>query len=340
MVRVLAAFIFLVHNALAVLIVPQSPSLFYTYPSSTYPLLQPISGAYQPFRSYQPYVPYQPYGTYQPFAAYQPFGGVYQPIVTGEPVDSTEAYELAEEYASDPKYSPFRKGGNNETEEGRIAAEENVAPVLYASRLGARNLDLCYYLGEDIFTSHVACNENWADGTSEGVRKYINELTFETNKMLGTNNLLLSWKGPFARHDSKERYPTNPSFDTTALFSKSCDAVIFLVFNQFSSDCTTAVDGHKYAGINKGGMCESQSGGGYTVVVDQGYIDDVWTGPQILAHHLLRMLIADLPEKDRSCPETTSLLHSQLYPGIQKVDQCVVEKLNKSKVSLRPCMNN
>ena len=24
--------------------------------------------------------------------------------------------------------------------------------------------------------------------------------------MLGTNNLLLSWKGPFARHDSKERY--------------------------------------------------------------------------------------------------------------------------------------
>lgn len=243
---------------------------------------------------------------------------------------------IAEEASSGPKFYPYRKGGNKTEEE----EEEVVKPVLYASRLGARNLDLCYYLGNDIFTSHVACNENWADGTAEGVKKYINELTFQSNKLLGENNLLLSWKGPFARHDSNERYPTNPSLDTTALFSRGCDAVVFLVFNQFAADCETPVDGHKYAGVNKGGMCEAQTGSGYTVVVDQGYIDDVWTGPQILAHHLLRMLIADLPDNEKTCPATTSLMHSQLYPGIQKVDQCVVDKLNKSKVSLRPCMQN
>lgn len=49
----------------------------------------------------------------------------------------------------------------------------------------------------------------------------------------------------------KLRYPTNPSLDTTALFSRGCDAVVFLVFNQFAADCETPVDGHKYAGVNK-----------------------------------------------------------------------------------------
>ncbi len=54
------------------------------------------------------------------------------------------------------------------------------------------------------------------------------------------------------------RYPTNPSLDTTALFSRGCDAVVFLVFNQFAADCETPVDGHKYAGVNKVGHLENE----------------------------------------------------------------------------------
>ena len=49
----------------------------------------------------------------------------------------------------------------------------------------------------------------------------------------------------------KLRYPTNPSLDTTALFSRGCDADVSLVFNEFAADCETPVDGHKYAGVNK-----------------------------------------------------------------------------------------
>ena len=37
-------------------------------------------------------------------------------------------------------------------------------PQLYSA---ARNLDICYFLGSDIFTSHVPCNPNWGDGTNE-----------------------------------------------------------------------------------------------------------------------------------------------------------------------------
>ena len=48
-------------------------------------------------------------------------------------------------------------------------------------------------------------------------------------------------------------------------------------------------------------MCEANIGKGYTIVVDQGFMNDVWTGPQILAHHLLKMLVDDI-KGEKTCP--------------------------------------
>jgi len=215
------------------------------------------------------------------------------------------------------------------------------ADTIYAGRATPRTVDLCYFLGNDIAKSHVACDKDWADGTAEGVKKYINELTFDTNRVLGEKNLVLAWKGPFVRHDAEySRYPSNPAQDTASAASQGCDAVVFLVFNEFKNDCTSAVAGHQYGGINQGGMCEAAKGSGYAVVVDQGYLDNVWTGPMILAHHLVKLLIADLAAQEQTCPDQGSLLFSELRPGKQRVDQCVVEKLNKSGVSNRPCLQN
>ena len=137
-------------------------------------------------------------------------------------------------------------------------------------RIAGRNLDLCYFLGSDIFTSHVPCNPNWGDGTNEGVRRYINELTFETNRMVGENNMRLTWKGPYERHDSTvSAAPSNPTKDVLSVANYGCDAVVFLVFNKFSQDCKTQTFGHDFGGVSAGGMCEQAQGRGYTVVVDQ-----------------------------------------------------------------------
>merc|ERR1711945_83490 len=139
-----------------------------------------------------------------------------------------------------------------------------------------RTIDLCYFLGSDIFTSHVPCN---------------------------------------------------PSYDVQTVVNSGCDAVVFLVFNKFSSDCKTQTYGHEFGGLSSGGMCEQRFGKGYTVIVDQGFLKDAWTGPQILAHHLLLMLTSDLPDKNKHCPNQESLLYPKLDPGRQRVDQCVVDKL-------------
>jgi len=95
-------------------------------------------------------------------------------------------------------------------------------------------------------------------------------------------------------------------------------------------------------------MCDLSKGEGFAVVVDQGYLnlglappreeESAWTGPQILAHHLLLMLTSDLKGESKHCPRRESLLHPSLYPGKQRIDACVVEKLKKSGVSNRDCM--
>jgi len=221
---------------------------------------------------------------------------------------------------------------------GNLTGSEEL-PVA-TTRLAARTLDICYFLGTDIFTSHVPCNPNWGDGTNDGVKRYINELTYEANRMIGENNLRFAWKGPYERHDSEASSPTNPTQDVYSVADYGCDAVVFLVFNQFSDDCVTKTSGHEFGGVSYGGMCEQKNGLGYTVVVDQGFLKDAWTGPQILAHHLLLMLTSDLPDQSKTCPAKESLLHPKLYPGEQRVDECVVDKLNRSGVSERACMNN
>jgi len=210
------------------------------------------------------------------------------------------------------------------------------------TRNGPRNIDLCYFLGQDIFTSHVRCNPNWADGSNEGVKRYINEMTYETNKMVGLNNLRLVWKGPYVRTEGvrPEQEGDAIRYDVLSVAKENCDAVIFLLFNQFSEDCKTTTTGHKFGGVSYGGMCEVPDGRGYAVVVDQGFLHDAWTGPQILAHHLLLMLTSDLPDQSKHCPNQESLLYPKLDPGKQRVDQCVVDKLTRSGVSLRPCMQD
>ena len=101
--------------------------------------------------------------------------------------------------------------------------------------------------------------------------------------------------------------------------------------------------GHKYSGFAVGGPCESANGSGYTVIVDQGFLGEHWMGPQILAHHLLLMLTSDLydPKDSRKyCPNENSLLHRYIKAGKQELDQCVIEKLNQSNISLRRCLQD
>ena len=54
-----------------------------------------------------------------------------------------------------------------------------------------------------------------------------------------------------------------------ASLGAGCDAVVFLVFNKFDSDCKTQTYGHEFGGVSDGGMCDQNQGKGYTVVVDQ-----------------------------------------------------------------------
>jgi hypothetical protein len=47
------------------------------------------------------------------------------------------------------------------------------------------------------------------------------------------------------------RYPADPARDTVAVSGNGCDAVVFLVFNEFAKDCKTPVYGHKYGGSSQ-----------------------------------------------------------------------------------------
>jgi len=271
------------------------------------------------------------------YLSYPPGPFIHTPYIQFSPPQPQPDPEL--EYSTldkGLKFSPTRKTPKDTSDIEDLQQSSQVK-----GRIAGRNLDLCYFLGSDIFTSHVPCNPNWGDGTNEGVRRYINELTFETNRMLGENNMRLTWKGPYERHDSTvSAAPSNPAKDVLSVVNYGCDAVVFLVFNKFSSDCKTQTFGHDFGGVSAGGMCEQAQGRGYTVVVDQGFLEDSWTGPQILAHHLLLMLTSDLRDQSKTCPSPDSLLHPKLYPGKQKVDGCVVDKLNRSGVSDRECMRN
>lgn len=226
---------------------------------------------------------------------YHPVSYVYPPPHLGLPVSpllhSPYIQVSPPLQAQDVSYSTLEKGLKFSPKR-KTPLEEEVENLEHTpgpkGRIAGRNVDLCYFLGNDIFTSHVPCNPNWGDGnyinkllvtfnviktnpgTNEGVKRYINELTFETNRMLGENNMRLTWKGPYERHDAASSLsPSNPTQDVLAVRDYGCDAVVFLVFNQFSSDCQTQTYGHDFGGKSVGGMCEQREGKGYTVVVDQ-----------------------------------------------------------------------
>ena len=46
------------------------------------------------------------------------------------------------------------------------------------------NLDLCFYLGDDVKRSHVMCNAKWNNNTEAAWNQYINDLAYETNVIL------------------------------------------------------------------------------------------------------------------------------------------------------------
>ncbi len=84
--------------------------------------------------------------------------------------------------------------------------------------------------------------------------------------------------------------------DVKAAHRFGCDAVIFMIFNNFTAEevrarskesCSKknrtllinyyphsqATDGHEFSGYSKGGLCEAEYGRGYATVVDQGMGD-------------------------------------------------------------------
>jgi len=205
------------------------------------------------------------------------------------------------------------------------------------------NITMCYYLGDDIETSHLQYNDQWKYDSRNlnGLYNYINQLTLGANTLLGLHNYKLKWKGPYGRSDKAEKYPSsdNLKYDVLQASTVGCDVVVFLVFNDFSTGQNT--DGHKYSGFANGAPCEASQASGYTVIVDQGFYGDVWMGPQILAHHLLLMLTADLFQPNdprRYCNNEYSLLHKNIKAGEQYVDQCIIDMLNNSDISIRQCL--
>jgi hypothetical protein len=84
-----------------------------------------------------------------------------------------------------------------------------------------------------------------------------------------TNDFCLTWSGPWKRTNATERFPTNPEVDTYRVRNLNCDAVIFMVFNRYTSTGSVS-EGLKHSGLAKGGFCEAAQSSGYAVVVDQG----------------------------------------------------------------------
>jgi len=226
---------------------------------------------------------------------------------------------------------------------GKHAAKQSARYQYPTNVNAATNITMCYYLGDDIESSHLQFNDQWKYDryNLKGLYNYINQLTLGTNTLLGLHNYKLKWKGPYGRTDKASKYPSTEhlQYDTYQASLVDCDVVVFLVFNDFSTGQNT--DGHKYSGFAVGAPCEASQKSGYTVIVDQGFYGDVWMGPQILAHHMLLMLTADLyaaNDPRRYCPNEYSLLHKNIKAGEQYMDQCIIDKLNESNISIRPCL--
>ena len=138
----------LVKTSLIVTLLPALSTPYTVIPASTL-LQQPYTPMLHPYTPLLlPYHPYTPFRT------------------TLSPGPSS-TYFIASEGSFSP--TPSEKDENDEKQEKE---EEAVTPTLYVSSLARAsvNMDICYFLGQDILTSHVPCNPNWGDGTAEGVR--------------------------------------------------------------------------------------------------------------------------------------------------------------------------
>ena len=92
--------------------------------------------------------------------------------------------------------------------------------------------------------------------------------------------------------------------------------------------------------------------GNRSVMVIPGFLGSDWVGPQVLAHHILLELTADLYSgeyhlhedtftlESRNCPSKTSLLYPQFFLGEQWRGQCINDKLQKSKIPLKECLHD
>merc|ERR1711935_948520 len=173
-------------------------------------------------------------------------------------------------------------------------------------------------------------------GLTNVVDKGLSGLSSIKNKVFGTEYDL--GRNQITQQRPKYQSSDNLKYDVLQASTVGCDVVVFLVFNDFSTGQNT--DGHKYSGFATGAPCEASQASGYTVIVDQGFYEDVWMGPQILAHHLLLMLTADLFQPNdprRYCTNEYSLLHKNIKAGEQYIDQCIIDMLNNSDISIRQC---
>lgn len=208
--------------------------------------------------------------------------------------------------------------GTSEQESQPICGQEDLDNT-GASAIS--ELTICYWIGDDITRSFLTNNKDW----NKGIERYLNELTFETNKLLGSNNFKIDWKGPFHYELGNGGEPEM----TIQSSVEGCGAAVFLR----AADS----DGKRnYGGKRIGGACETKYGKGYVVMVDQGFIGDVWVGPQILAKHILGLMTSDLFSS--TCQYRDSLLYPKLHPGKQRLDDCALGLLNKSSVRKRQCL--
>ena len=83
-----------------------------------------------------------------------------------------------------------------------------------------------------------------------------------------------------------------------------------------------------------------------------GFLGSDWVGPQVLAHHILLEMTADLYLKEyhlneqkftlesRNCPTKSSLLYPEFFLGQQWRDKCINDKLTRSKIPFKECLHD
>ena len=75
--------------------------------------------------------------------------------------------------------------GKNPNQFSHLTIENYLRTDPFRGGGGAKyHLDLCFYLGDDVKSSHVMCNANWNNDTAEGWAQYIDDLGYATEAIL------------------------------------------------------------------------------------------------------------------------------------------------------------